>query len=441
MKKQSKLQFIRTVVQVIGFVLYSGVWAMVFNAINQIYLRLMTGAPAGAELFAYMVEALAIIPVTIIFGRFFCGWLCAFGSFTDFVYSISSKFFKRKMPANIDAKLKYIKYFVLAFIVVILWNGLLTTTQMLSPWDSFARIFSFNAAAGGFNFAISIPVMSIGTILFLMIIVGSMFIERFFCRYLCPLGAFFAVTSKLRVFKIKKPTENCGSCRSCTNNCPMGIEMYKKEKIGSGECIMCMKCTSACPRANTKLSVYATDISPAIAAGIALSTMVGAYSIDKQLESRINPASNRTSVVAPAVPVVNKPALKAAPKLVRREYDEDEGGSRNYTPVVKAPVVKTPTAQTATTTATTYKDGTFSGTAYGFNGPVNVNVTISGSKITSVVVTSNSDYPTYFSRAENKVVPATVSAQTPNVSGASGATYSSEGIKNAVADALAKAKI
>ncbi|MEI6602875.1 MAG: 4Fe-4S binding protein [Clostridia bacterium] len=448
MKKHSKLQFIRRIVQVLGFVFYSGAWALTFQALSQIYLRITTGAPAGAELFAYLAEAIAIIPVTILFGRFFCGWLCAFGSLGDFIYSISSKFFTKKMPAKTDAALKYVKYGVFAIVAVVLWTGLLSTTEVLSPWDSFARIFLFQNDASGIAFKLALPVMSVGTILLVMMMAGSMFVERFFCRYLCPLGAFFSVTSLLRVFKIKKPTASCGSCRSCTNNCPMGINLYEKEKIGSGECIMCMKCTTVCAKSNTKLGVYAADLSPAIAAGIAVSTMVGAYSIDKQLEARAN--ANQPSITEVYNPSnrTKTPVVKAAPARVRYSEEDDEeyrsapalsqrsAATRPATPVTAPAAIVAPA-----TSGGVYKNGTFTGTADGFNGPLSVSVNIANDKITSVVVGANSDYPNYLNRAQNKVIPAAVSAQSTNVSGASGATYSSNGIKNAVANALMSAKI
>jgi len=211
---------------------------------------------------------------------------------------------------------------------------------------------------------------------------------------------------------------------------------------------MCMKCTTVCAKSNTKLGVYAADLSPAIAAGIAVSTMVGAYSIDKQLEARAN--ANQPSITEVYNPSnrTKTPVVKAAPARVRYSEEDDEeyrsapalsqrsAATRPATPVTAPAAIVAPA-----TSGGVYKNGTFTGTADGFNGPLSVSVNIANDKITSVVVGANSDYPNYLNRAQNKVIPAAVSAQSTNVSGASGATYSSNGIKNAVANALMSAKI
>ena len=86
-----------------------------------------------------------------------------------------------------------------------------------------------------------------------------------------------------------------------------------------------------------------------------------------------------------------------------------------------------------------YKDGTYSGSAQGFNGPVGVSVTVSKDKITAVSVTSSTDDEPYISNAK-ALCSHMVSANSADVSGVSGATYSSNGIKGAVKAALAKAK-
>ncbi|MGL5577034.1 MAG: 4Fe-4S binding protein [Sarcina sp.] len=61
--------------------------------------------------------------------------------------------------------------------------------------------------------------------------------ERFFCRYLCPLGAVFSIISRFKILKINKKKDKCGKCRLCTNKCVMGISLYEDDNVKSGECI------------------------------------------------------------------------------------------------------------------------------------------------------------------------------------------------------------
>lgn len=119
------------------------------------------------------------------------------------------------------------------------------------------------------------------------------------------------------------------------------------------------------------------------------------------------------------------------------------GQTSTETPASSAPST-TPNAAATPTPAPTptsvYRDGTYSGTGQGMNGPITVSVTISGDRITSVSVVSSSDDSPYIDSAKSSVIPAILSAQSANVSAVSGATYSSEGIKQAVNSALASAR-
>ena len=108
--------------------------------------------------------------------------------------------------------------------------------------------------------------------LMILIAIGSLYIERFFCRYLCPLGGIFAIVSKFRLFRIRKPRSKCGSCRACTKRCPMGIPLYRSNVVKNAECIDCMSCVEICPRDNVT-----TNPKPAIAAAVAVVALTGMY--------------------------------------------------------------------------------------------------------------------------------------------------------------------
>jgi uncharacterized protein with FMN-binding domain len=400
-KKISTVKIVRHAVQILFFIILPGLYINAFAGIREIYTAVLGGSFSAAQMLPQLVEAAVIIPATVLLGRFFCGWMCAFGAFGDFIYGISRKFFKMKfrMGEGLDQALKYTKYAVLMFLVAVLWTFNTKAFDNMSPWDAFGMLTAVGKAPAISYVAAN---MAVGLILFILITAASFFVERFFCRYLCPLGAVFALTSKLRIAKIDKPRTKCGVCRICTNNCAMGIPLYKDDAISSGECIQCMKCVSACPRRNVSLAVSETDVRPA-AAGIAVvAAMTGLYYAG-------NIGAN---VVAAA----------------------GTGASTNIS------VASQSSSQSASDTL--YLDGTYTGTGTGFRGATTtVSVTIKNGKITDITTMSYGDDAPFYSRAFSSIKQQIIDSQSTSVNAVSGATFSSNGIMSAVEDALSGAKV
>ncbi|WP_313294600.1 4Fe-4S binding protein, partial [Faecalispora jeddahensis] len=247
-----------------------------FSGVKQIYLSIIHQNFNITTLLPQIVEALAIIPVTAFLGRFFCGWMCAFGAMGDLISMLSLKLFKRKfrISERLDRMLKYLKYILLVFLVIAVWTFGINTFSTASPWDAFGMLTVVGQALDfGYVASHLAPALAI----LALIVLASFFVERFFCRYLCPLGAIFAIASKLRVTSIRKPKAKCGNCRACTRSCPMGIALYKKDTVRSGECIHCFSCVSACPRRNVTLAVSDSDVRPALASAMAVAAMTGIY--------------------------------------------------------------------------------------------------------------------------------------------------------------------
>ena len=144
-KKISEIQIFRHIIQIVFFILLPGLFALAFGQVKLIYTMILKGDFNFIQAFPRLIAVATIIPITIFFGRFFCGWFCAFGSFNDFVYMISSKVFKTKFKVTrkLDALLKLLKYFILAFIVFVIWTKGNTLFDNSSPWDAFALITNF----------------------------------------------------------------------------------------------------------------------------------------------------------------------------------------------------------------------------------------------------------------------------------------------------------
>lgn len=103
-------------------------------------------------------------------------------------------------------------------------------------------------------------------------------------------------------------------------------------------------------------------------------------------------------------------------------------------------VESSPDANEETTAQSVYKDGTYSGTAYGYDGDITVTITIENDVITAIDASSAEEDLWYFEQAESPVVSAILDSQSTSVDAVSGATYSSKGIMKAVENALAQAK-
>ena len=383
-KKISKMAIVRRAIQLIFFILMPGLFISAFSSIKIVYMALINGTFDFSALLPELAIIFAVIPVTILMGRFFCGFVCSFGALGDLVWFVSRKIRKKPViiPEKADRVLKLLKYALLIFIVVFIWTlGSVSFDNSLNPWNTFGMLASFS---GWPAFS---ALLTVGALLLLLIMAGSFFIERFFCRYLCPLGAIFAVLSRLRIFKVKKPQEGCKTCRVCTNGCAMGIPMYKYDKISSGECIDCFECISDCPRKNTQASIAGKDAAP-LAAGIAATAAImGLYYVGKL--------------------ATDSPYAEAVSPMV------SEGA-----------------------VAGDYIDGVYTGSAAGYRGETTVRVTVENGYISDIEVLSTGDDSDFFSRAKNTVIEEIIKAQSAEVDAVTGATYSSYAIMDAVADAL-----
>ena len=417
-KKISGIQILRAVIQLAAFIAAPALFITVFSSIGEIFRAVIGSTFRIQESLGRTILAAAVFLITFIWGRFFCGFICSFGAMQDLLWAFGKHIPKRlTVPEKADRVLKYLKYLVLAFVVICIWTFAWLGDTVWSPWTIFGM---YSSPFKGF--APATYLLSIGALLMLLIIIGSVFVERFFCKYFCPLGALFAIASRFRLFKIKKPSEGCGSCRACTKNCAMSIPLYKHDKVESGECIDCLKCLNACPRGNVKADALA-----AVSGTVAVTTVAGLYTVGVIPMTSV--ASNSQSVSATEeVETTEKQTISMGDFY--NSFEENENTENT-------------TETTETTEETTeaqsnggFTDGTYTGTGTGFRGDTQVSVTVSGGKITDITITSYQDDYQFFSRAEQSVISDIISTQSTDVDAVSGATFSSRGIIEAVANAL-----
>lgn len=239
-------------IQLVFFVFSPAIFTAAFSGVK--YISNSLGLRQVVELNLFVKVLIALAMYTIMFGRFFCGYACAFGSVNDFfraMYKWICKKAKKKplsLPKKLTAVLRYLKYVILAAIIVTSYLGEYGKTSGYSPWDVFSML-----RAGNYALASYIP----GCILLGLLIIGMCIEDRFFCRFFCPMGAVFSILPILPIFTLRRKREECiKGCRGCGAVCAASIELPDHNSYGMrGECFMCNKCVGVCPKQHIQTKV------------------------------------------------------------------------------------------------------------------------------------------------------------------------------------------
>lgn len=213
-----------------------------YGALESFYNLLFAGAFIQKIFVSAMIMLALTLVIAVLFRRSFCGMICPFGALQEFFAKIGNVLFKKrpKMPAALDKPLRFLKYLILILTIVIAWK---TKGLWMSPYDPYAaysHIFS--------GFANLWAEFTIGTILLVVTIVGSIVYDRFFCKYLCPMGGFLAVIGRISPTKVVRDDKVCIHCNKCSKVCPVNIDVAKATEVKTTECISCNECVNICPK-------------------------------------------------------------------------------------------------------------------------------------------------------------------------------------------------
>ncbi|WP_407654222.1 4Fe-4S binding protein [Anaerococcus porci] len=197
--------------------------------------------------FSYYISGFLIL-IGVLFGRLICGFLCPFGLFQELLHKIPTK----KISTKKLKLLKYLKYIILAVFVVILPITINNDLGMGNPY-----FCKYICPQGVLEGAIPLSIVDTSiraalgplfnmklTILIIFIILSILFF-RPFCKWICPLGAFYALFNKISLFKIILDKKKCISCNKCVKSCKMDVNVRKSQN--HSECIRCGMCISSCP--------------------------------------------------------------------------------------------------------------------------------------------------------------------------------------------------
>lgn len=197
--------------------------------------------------FSYYITGFLIL-LGVLLGRVICGFLCPFGWFQELLHKIPTK----KLSTKKLKPLTYLKYVVLLVMVVLL--PVLVTNQLgmgdpffckyLCPQGVLEGAIPLSLANAGIRSALG-SLFTWKFIVLLTVIVLSIVFYRPFCKWLCPLGAFYALLNKVSLFQMQVDQSKCVSCGKCAKVCKMDVDVTKSPN--HTECIRCGMCIRACP--------------------------------------------------------------------------------------------------------------------------------------------------------------------------------------------------
>lgn len=207
---------------------YLGVMEAGFLSVAHITGVLLQGPAVFMNNLPLLMLVVFTLVTTLLWGRVFCSSLCPFGAVQDFITRFTPKFIRNKLPKRIPQiwhqRGLWVKYGILLFILgaALIFNNV----QVFQYFEPFGTLFFLSGTVT--LFAILAAILA-----------ACVVVPRFYCRYVCPLGAALGVMSLVSPFRIKRVPQ-CGVCTVCEHACPTGA--IRREKIDFKECVRCDIC-------------------------------------------------------------------------------------------------------------------------------------------------------------------------------------------------------
>lgn len=194
---------------------------------------------------AAFVMFVAIIAVSFVMKKGFCGWICPVGTVSQYLWMAGEKILGRnfRMQGYVDTAFRSVKYMLMSLFLLLIGVAMAPGMMVLFFISDYYKTADIKTMQ-------FFTEMSTAT-MWVLIVLGilSLLYKNVWCRYLCPYGALLGLLSSASPVKIKRTDADCTHCRSCSRNCPSLIDVEKKHLISSPECVGCMTCISSCPSA------------------------------------------------------------------------------------------------------------------------------------------------------------------------------------------------
>jgi polyferredoxin len=215
-------------------------WLPIAGMMNAKYWFLTGFVPAIHP--AAMVLFLTFLVTSLLLRKAFCGWLCPVGTISEYLWKLGRDTFKRNfaLPRWLDIPLRSLKYILLGFF---LWA---VSTMSAAAIGDFLR--SPYGLIADVKMMLFFQHLSVGgAITIFVLVIGSVFVKNFWCRFLCPYGAMMGLAARFSPMRVTRQPELCIDCAKCAKACPSNLAVDKLIQIQSVECLGCMECVAVCP--------------------------------------------------------------------------------------------------------------------------------------------------------------------------------------------------
>lgn len=210
-----------------------------FGGLETAWQYLSTGQFVPKTHLSNVVLGLGLLIGALLAGGAFCSWVCPFGAVQDFLTWARKKLHLPELhvPARLDGILRYGRFLILG---LILYKTISAATLMFAAVDPYRTLFSLEWLFA-FDPALWVSYAVLGGVL-----LASVFVERAWCRYACPLGGLLSLLGNFSLFRIRRDAGICQNCAICNVDCPVKLPVAASTTVGAN-CIGCLNCVEVCP--------------------------------------------------------------------------------------------------------------------------------------------------------------------------------------------------
>ena len=215
-------------------------WLPIAALMNLKYLLLTGTVPAIHP--AGMFLLISFLAISFLLRKSFCSWLCPVGTVSEYLWKLGRRVIRKNftLPRWLDIPLRGLKYLLLGLFIYVIVRMDATAIEgfLSSPYGLIADVKMLNF----FRFMSQTAAITVA-----VLIVLSVFVQNFWCRFLCPYGALMGLASLFSPAKIRRNETACIDCAKCAKACPSKLPVDKLVQIRSAECTSCLECVAVCP--------------------------------------------------------------------------------------------------------------------------------------------------------------------------------------------------